>query len=580
MKFMVAQSKKHIEAWKAHILRFINQDQARLDILKSLDNSSVLVVLDWAMKFIPRKYRESQADWFGKRGISWHISVAMKNPPGKTLQMLTLVHVFEKSNQDSLYVLAIIDDVIEKLKSAIPGLKSISFRQDNAGCYHSATTILGVRQLAVKHNISVRIDFSDPQGGKGPCDRKAASIKNHMRSYLNSGHDISNAEDMKSAIESNGGVYGVAAVLCGPLNIPDPNPFPKWDGISLINDIQFNSEEMKVWKAYNVGNGKDVPYSNFALKEGIEMPSLTKITDVPNIKLAFVEVTPRKHQAAKDAKKSTDDDSDESQDTDDDTLFTCSEEGCVKTFQRFSSLQKHLDGGKHNYVLERESFLDKAMLRYAENLESGAASIEEQGEEEIAEESDGMPLVVNMGWALKHTSTSRRLNKKQKEYLIDLFLLGEQTGQKADPSEVSQTMRKARNKDGSLLFLSEEYLTSQQITGFFSRTAAKKSIQVPSDTNLDDEDYDDDLLPAMAEKELEQMRRNILNEISIQHPITYESYNICEMAAASKLSKLSIAMLQDICRYYELDLSSIKQKRKKPYIDLLNELVSSCTCWI
>lgn len=403
------------------------------------------------------------------------------------------------------------------------------------------------------------------------------SIKNHMRSYLNSGHDISNTQNMKSAIESNGGVHGVFTVLCGPLNIPDPNPFPKWNGINLINDIQFNSEEMKVWRAYDVGNGQDVPCSNFPLKEGTELPSLTKIADVPNIELAFVEVTPRKHQAAKHAKKSTDDDNNESSDTDDDTLFTCSEDGCVKTFQRFSSLQKHLDGGKHNYVLERESFLDKAMLRYAENLESGAASIEEQGEE-IAEESDGMPLVVNMGWALKHTSTSRRLNKKQKEYLIDLFLLGEQTGQKADPSEVSQSMRKARNKDGSLLFHSEEYLTSQQISGFFSRTAAKKSIQVPSATNHDDEDYDDDLLSAMAEKELEQMRRNILNEISIQHPITYESYNICEMAAASKLSKLSIAMLQDICKYYELDLSNIKQKRKRPYIDLLNELVSSCTC--
>ena len=577
MKFMVAQSKKHIEAWKARILRFINQDQARLDILKSLDNSSVLVVLDWAMKFIPRKYRESQADWFGKRGISWHISVAMKNPPGETLQMLTLVHLFQKSNQDSMYVLAIIDDVIEKLKSSIPGLKSISFRQDNAGCYHSAATIFGIRQLAVKHNVSVRIDFSDPQGGKGPCDRKAASIKNHMQSYLNSGHDISNAQDMETAIESSGGVPGVATVLCGSLNIPDPNPFPKWDGISLINDIQFNSEEMKVWRAYDVGNGKDIPYSKFPQKEETELPSLTKITDVPNIKLAFVEVKPRKHQAAKGAKKSTDNDNDESSDTDDDTLFTCSEDGCVKTFQRFSSLQKHLDGGKHNYVLERESFLDKAMLRYAENLESGSASVEEKVEE-IGEESGRMPSVVNMGWALKHTSTSRRLNKKQKEYLIDIFLRGEQTGQKADPIEVSQSMRKARNEDGSLLFLSEEYLTSQQITGFFSRTAAKKSIQVPSATNLDDEDDDDDLLSAMAEKELEQMRRNILDEISIQHPITYESYNICEMTAASKLSKLSIAMLQDICKYYELDYSGIKQKRKKPYIDLLNELVGSCTC--
>ena len=183
-----------------------------------------------------------------------------------------------------------------------------------------------------------------------------------------------------------------------------------------------------------------------------------------------------------------------------------------------------------------------------------------------------------MGLALKHTTTSRRLNKKQKEYLIDIFLRGEQTGQKADPIEVSQSMRKARNENGSLLFLSEEYLTSQQITGFFPRTAAKKSIQVPSATNLNDEDDDDDLLSAVTEKELEQMLRNILNEISIKHPITYESYHICEMATASKLSKLSIAMLQDICKYYELDYSGIKQKRKKPYIDLLNELVGSCTC--
>ena len=70
MKFVVTQPNKNIEAWEAHILRFINQDEACLDILKAADDSSVLVVLDWAMMFIPRKYRESQADWFGKRGLS------------------------------------------------------------------------------------------------------------------------------------------------------------------------------------------------------------------------------------------------------------------------------------------------------------------------------------------------------------------------------------------------------------------------------------------------------------------------------------------------------------------------------
>ena len=68
---------KNIMAWKGHLLRDINQDKARLNLLRDLDSDSVLVVLDRAIKFLPRKYRESQSDWFGKRGISSHIAVAM-----------------------------------------------------------------------------------------------------------------------------------------------------------------------------------------------------------------------------------------------------------------------------------------------------------------------------------------------------------------------------------------------------------------------------------------------------------------------------------------------------------------------
>ncbi|KAK3710883.1 hypothetical protein QZH41_014862 [Actinostola sp. cb2023] len=70
----------------------------RLDILDTLDVGSVLVVLDWAMKFLPRKYCESQADWLGERGISWHVSVAMTKSDGQ-IQMLTLVHIFQSCNQ-------------------------------------------------------------------------------------------------------------------------------------------------------------------------------------------------------------------------------------------------------------------------------------------------------------------------------------------------------------------------------------------------------------------------------------------------------------------------------------------------
>ena len=133
--FTAKQARTNINAWKAHILRSANQDAARVDILESLDESSVLVVQDWAMKFLPRKYRESQTDWFGKRGIPWHISVAFRRH-GEHIQMLTLTHIFQASSQDSCAVIAIMKDVIKQLKSLTPNMKTVYFRQYNAGCYH------------------------------------------------------------------------------------------------------------------------------------------------------------------------------------------------------------------------------------------------------------------------------------------------------------------------------------------------------------------------------------------------------------------------------------------------------------
>ena len=90
LKYIITQSRGNIEAWKAHLFRSVNQDEARLDVLNSLIGQEVLVVLDWAMKFLPRKYREIQADWYGKRGISWDISVATRKCKGQ-IEMLTRV---------------------------------------------------------------------------------------------------------------------------------------------------------------------------------------------------------------------------------------------------------------------------------------------------------------------------------------------------------------------------------------------------------------------------------------------------------------------------------------------------------
>ena len=54
------QARTDILQWKAHILRSVNQDKAKQDIISNLNDSSALVVMDWVMKFLQMKYREKQ----------------------------------------------------------------------------------------------------------------------------------------------------------------------------------------------------------------------------------------------------------------------------------------------------------------------------------------------------------------------------------------------------------------------------------------------------------------------------------------------------------------------------------------
>ena len=174
-----------------------------------------------------------------------HYSGTRKNKDGE-IEMLTFVHVFEKCNQDSGTVAAILDDVFKQLTSIAPEISTIYLRQDNAGCYYSASTLLMIQQVATKNKLQLsRVDFSNPQGGKGSCDQKAATIKNHMKVYLNSGHNIETAEQMVLAMESSDGVPGVRVTLCGPQPLVKP-PAIKWDGVSFLNNMEYTRDGIRI----------------------------------------------------------------------------------------------------------------------------------------------------------------------------------------------------------------------------------------------------------------------------------------------------------------------------------------------
>ena len=131
------RSKNCIFLWKSHALRSVNQESAKQEALQSLDSQSVLVVIDWAMKFLQMKYREKQSEWFAKRGLSWHISsVISKDQETQKAKVLLYAHLLDSCCQDWYAVVSILENLFQSIKVNFPNFRQAFLRSDEAGCYH------------------------------------------------------------------------------------------------------------------------------------------------------------------------------------------------------------------------------------------------------------------------------------------------------------------------------------------------------------------------------------------------------------------------------------------------------------
>lgn len=77
-----------------------------------------------------------------------------------------------------------------------------------------------------------------------------------------------------------------------------------------------------------------------------------------------------------------------------------------------------------------------------------------------------------MGWALQKKHGSVRFPQKARQYRIQKFNIGQDTGKKEDPVQVAKDMRTASTIEGEKMFDRTEWLLKCQIQGFFSRLSA------------------------------------------------------------------------------------------------------------
>ena len=96
----------------------------------------------------------------------------------------------------------------------------------------------------------------------------------------------------------------------------------------------------------------------------------------------------------------------------------------------------------------------------------------------------------------------------------------------------------ARDSEGNRLFTSAVFFTSQQVASFFSRLAAKR--RLPDVMSGSDEEADG----AERESALQELSNAVMREVSLEYPIVYDCYNICDLISSSKLSSFSNQMLK------------------------------------
>ncbi|KXJ19520.1 hypothetical protein AC249_AIPGENE18322 [Exaiptasia diaphana] len=206
--------------------------------------------------------------------------------------------------------------------------------------------------------------------------------------------------------------------------------------------------------------------------------------------------------------------------------------------------------------------------RVVEGVNHKVVVLEDEGEKHNAASSD--KVADNSTYAKTSTPVKRAQPELHVSHLQPIPAISQQTPVANPPVEIND----ASNKKKTTVAVKVDW------PRFFSRLSSKKSLHTTPIENDGDENDDDleDLLTEMNERELEEMHEEVMNEMLSKHPLTYDSFNICEMAKSSTLSKFTIQMLHDICEHFEIDISAIQQRRRSPYVDLLMNLVKSCSC--
>ena len=252
----------------------------------------------------------------------------------QNLQVTCYIHLVNSCRQDGFAVLSILENLLSTIKPGNPEVTKVYLRSDEAGCYHNSKLLSSFQDLGYCLGIEiVRYDHSKPQSGKDICDRILCPMKAAIRRYCNEGLDVVSAQDMYTALKERP-VKGTTATVCAIQEQYATLEISKIPNYSNLHNFKFTHKSLRVWKAFNVGPGKFIPWNDIVICPQTKTILLDEIPFFPN--------TARRFALKKQSKAHVNEEK----------LYKCTEISCTEEFQSQADLDLHMNLFDHRTMLQ------------------------------------------------------------------------------------------------------------------------------------------------------------------------------------------------------------------------------------
>lgn len=194
-----------------------------------VDPNTILIVIDHKQKILPLKYREGQAEYFGKKGMSLLGAMIVRwveTEDCKGYEYRFSDYVFKGyAGQDNTQVAAAIEVIVNQVHKTYPYVKQIVLQSDNATCFASQELIPFIyhlnRELEEKTGpLICKWLFTEAQTGRGRLDTHFSYINVKLKSYVEDDNNCVCEEQIYAGLIYDEGIAGSTATLLDGTNIP------------------------------------------------------------------------------------------------------------------------------------------------------------------------------------------------------------------------------------------------------------------------------------------------------------------------------------------------------------------------